>query len=343
MRRFNGPLGNVVTFGLASPMLAILLAILAAPMTTLDEPLSAASSEGCEGGGFTLTLGDGSAVSADGDELEATLPASRLGAVIAVRGKYVEFNIVTDTFGITDYAFTGAPNPLDMTGGIRTPVFASKTPDHRGRVLTGGAELELDEEELNIERSGPGISMKIQAKDCAQGGVFQMEPEREDGTPTIITHVLAGSDGDQLTAFYFDNPNFRAREGDLVPYKDILIPVPTRVNIANDFSRKFVGRDSPQVAERIPQGCENQFLNRQGQPVIVDHCGGVSVWSVASGGRMGAVFGEDAIEVAPPATECTRKCQAQNRVRGRSVKLGFPFPVPNDSRLEPRFPAGVPE
>jgi hypothetical protein len=23
--------------------------------------------------------------------------------------------------------------------------------------------------------------MKIQAKDCAQGGVFQMEPERDDG------------------------------------------------------------------------------------------------------------------------------------------------------------------
>jgi len=30
---------------------------------------------------------------------------------------------------------------------------------------------------------------------------------------------------------------------------------------------------------------------------------------------MGAVFGEDATEVAPPATACTQNCQAQNRVR----------------------------
>ena len=41
-----------------------------------------------------------------------------------------------------------------------------------------------------IERSGPGLDMKIQAKDCAQGGVFQMEPERGDGGTTDITHVL---------------------------------------------------------------------------------------------------------------------------------------------------------
>ena len=56
--------------------------------------------------------------------------------------------------------------------------------------------------------------MKIQAKDCANGGLFQMEPERGDGTATRITHTL-GAD-----AFYYDNPNFRAREGDVVPYKD---------------------------------------------------------------------------------------------------------------------------
>ena len=60
-------------------------------------------------------------------------------------------------------------------------------------------------------RTGTGLSMKIQAKDCANGGIFQMEPERADGTATRITHTL-GPD-----AFYFDNPNFRAREGDVVP------------------------------------------------------------------------------------------------------------------------------
>jgi hypothetical protein len=249
----------------------------------------------------------------------------------------------TATFGIVDYAFTGAPNPLDITGGVRTVVFARKTPNHRGLALSRAMEVELKEENLVIEREGSGLSMKIQAKDCAQGGVFQMEPERGDGATTDITHVLASAaapDGANLTVFYFDNPNFRAREGDVVPYKDTTVVVSTRVNFANDFSPKFVGRDSPQVAQRIPQGCPNEFRNRQNEPVIVDHCGGVSLWRVASGGRMGAVFGEDAIEVAPPAANCTQNCQAQNQVRGESVKLGFPFPVPDDSRLRPRFPAG---
>jgi hypothetical protein len=64
------------------------------------------------------------------------------------------------------------------------------------------------------------------------------------------------------------------------------------------------------------------------------------VWNVASGGRMGMVTGEDATEVAPPATECVQNCQAQNRVRGGAVVLGHPFPVPFDVRLQPPFPAG---
>ena len=53
---------------------------------------------------------------------------------------------------------------------------------------------------------------------------------------------------------------------------------------------------------------------------------------------MGFVSGEDAVEVAPPATECVQDCQAQNQVRGQSVVLGFPFPVPANVRLKPRFP-----
>ena len=35
--------------------------------------------------------------------------------------------------------------------------------------------------------------MKIQAKDCAQGGVFQMEVERADEKVTVFTHTLAGN------------------------------------------------------------------------------------------------------------------------------------------------------
>ncbi len=120
---------------------------------------------------------------------------------------------------------------------------------------------------------------------------------------------------------------------------DGTVTVTARVNFANDFSSKFVGRDSPQVATRILQGCPNNIPNPT-HPGSVDHCGRVSVWSVASGGRMGQVMGEDATEIAPAATVCTQNCTAQNQVNGRAVVVGFPFPVPEAVRLHPAFPAG---
>ena len=83
----------------------------------------------------------------------------------------------------------------------------------------------------------------------------------------------------------------------------------------------------------------NQIATRTGGIATVRHCGAISRWDVASGGRMGQVMGEDAVEVAPPATSCTKRCQARDRVRGESVVLGFPFPVPVQSRLQPPFPA----
>ena len=295
------------------------------------EKAVAASSAGCEGGGFTVTrLADGTTV---GDGV-TTIPASNLAQVFFIDGLYNEFFIVSSTFGIRDYAFTGAPNPLDITGGVRTPVWAEKTPDHRGLVLNSDVNVEIDEEVIVITRAGTGgLVMKIQAKDCAQGGIFQMEPQRGDQTTTLITHVL------DRAAFYFDNPNFRARQGDIVPFKDTTIAVPARVNIANDVSAKFVARDSSQVAERRNEpNCNNQIRTRTGAFATVLHCGGVTRWDVASGGRMGFVTGEDAVEVAPSPTVCIQDCQAQNRVRGRSVKLGFPFPVPAASRLQPRSP-----
>jgi hypothetical protein len=341
MHRLVGVLTSSVLLRAAAPVvLALAGGFFLTPFTSIETPLQAASSEGCEGGGFSIVLPGGAIVDGEGD---TTVPAASLGTSFLVKGKYVEFQVVSSTFGIVNYLFTGAPNALDITGGMRTVVYARKTPDHRGLTLTGQLNVEFKESDIVIDRSGPGLSMKIQAKDCANGGLFQMEPERGDGTATDITHVLAtasGSTGTQFTVFYFDNPNFRAREGDTVPYKDTTVVVTARVNFANDFSPKFVGRDSPQVATRIAQGCPNQIQKRDGTFVTVDHCGGVSVWRVSSGGRMGAVFGEDAIEVAPPATNCTQNCQAQNRVRGQSVKLGFPFPVPDTSRLKPRFPAG---
>src|SRR3954467_3430252 len=286
---------------------------------------NAAASAGCEGGGYSV-------LGLSGDQ-STSVPAATVPATFLVQGKYVEFTVVADSFGILNYTFTGAPNALDMTGGRRTIAFASKTPDHRGLTLTSAVSVELSGEGLVLQRTGPGLGMKIQALDCATGGIFQMEPQRADGTATRITHTL----GDGV--FFFDNPNFRAREGDTVPYKDTTVVVPSRINFANDVSPRFVGRDSPQVATRVLQGCVNTVPapRQPGGTATVDHCGGVSVWDVASGGRMGGVFGEDATEGAPPASACTHQCQARDRVRGQSTVLGFPFPVPAASRLQPRF------
>jgi hypothetical protein len=49
---------------------------------------------------------------------------------------------------------------------------------------------------------------------------------------------------------------------------------------------------------------------------------------------------EDATEVAPPASQCVKNCQAQNGVGGGAVVLGHPFPVPDASRLKPPFHDG---
>lgn len=278
------------------------------------------------------------------------IPAGGIPNTFLVRGKYVEFTVDAATFGVRDWTLTGMSNPLDITGGVRTAVFASKIPDHRGLALNSIINLKMDKESLVISRTGTGgLAMKIQAKDCANGGVFQMEVERGDNTATVFTHVLA--DG----VFYFDNPNVRDRLGDRIPCSGVLpsgalvsceganpdgtVTVTARVNFANDYSNKFVGRDSPQVATRIATGCPNNIPN-QFHPGAVNHCGGVSQWSVSSGGRMGQVMGEDAVEIAPAASACTANCTAQNQVNGRAIVVGFPFPVPDVVRLKPRFFSG---
>ncbi|KFA81946.1 hypothetical protein S40288_11192 [Stachybotrys chartarum IBT 40288] len=57
--------------------------------------------------------------------------------------------------------------------------------------------------------------------------------------------------------------------------------------------------------------------------------GNVAQWKVWSGGRIGAVFGEDALENGPPAVTCTSDCEAQNRVRGSLLVTTMPeFIVP---------------
>jgi len=319
-----------------------IVTLAASSMVCASERAFAAASAGCVGGGFTVLGLSGSQ--------NAIVPAAQVGSTFLVKGLYNEFAVDAQTFGVRDWTLTGAPNDLDLTGGRRTVVFASKIPDHRGLVLTSDVSVNSSGESLVIARTGDGLSMKIQAKDCANGGVFQMEVVRADGTRTRFTHVLA--DG----VFYFDNPNVRNRLGERIPCSGVLpdgrfvicngadpvdgtVTVTARVNFANDLSSAFVGRDSPQVADRVVKDCANTIPNPF-HPGTVSHCGGVSQWDVASGGRMGQVMGEDSTEIAPAAKPCTANCTAQNQVRGRALVVGFPFPVPNAVRLTPRFFAG---
>lgn len=273
-----------------------------------------AKETGCPGGGFTILA------NLAGNADKGTIAANGLPATFTIRGKYVEFDVDAATFGVRNYALTGEGGADSLTGGPRVILFAGKIPDHRGLTLTSDVSYELKDGALVLQRTGAGLSMKIQANDCPTGGIFQMESARGDSAATDITHTL----GAEL--FYFNNPNFSTNAPNLPlcpaggPFTPACTPVPItpRINFATDFAPKLVGRDSPQVATKLSQ------------------TGGTSVWRVSTGGRMGGVLGEDSVEVAPPATACTSHCGAQNQVKGKYPVLGFPFPVPAASRITPR-------
>ncbi|NOK32144.1 hypothetical protein D7W79_22860 [Corallococcus exercitus] len=233
----------------------------------------AATSSACTGGGFTVTLPNGQVLSGDrGTKLKPSQIASH--GLLKVKGRYVEFDVDASTFAVYHYTLTGAANALDMTGGVRTELFTRKEPNLGTRTLDAGdLDIDLTTGSLELRRRGGNLRMKIQAKDCAQGGIFQMEPEDESGAATVITHTLATP-----AIYYFVNP------------------YTGKVNFGN--SAILRGKDSPQVATRISQTDTE------------------TVWSVASGGRMGGVLGEDAVEASGGATACTQDCQAQNRING---------------------------
>ena len=246
----------------------VLTALLAAPGLAAPAA-SAASPTGCEGGAFSVTLPSGRTVSGD-SELRLDSRGLTAASRLKVRGRYVEFDYAPTTGAISDYVYTGAANPLSMTAGVRTPVWASETldraPGNRGRT-----EILFAGEHVRLTTSG-NAKVKIQAKDCATGGVFQQEVETESGAPTVATHTLAPG------AHYYVNP------------------YTGKLNIGD--GRGYVAKDSAQVARRLSQTDT------------------VSVWEITSGGRMGFVTGEDAVELSAGSTSCVQDCQAQNRVRG---------------------------
>src|SRR3989442_2027728 len=115
----------------------------------------AGTAAACEGGGFSLVLPGGTVSGSQ----KGTIPAGALGESFLVKGKYVEFEVGSATFGIRNYTLTGVPNPLDITGGRRTTIFARKTPDQPGPTLHDDLVLRIKERDHMLERTGPVLCM----------------------------------------------------------------------------------------------------------------------------------------------------------------------------------------
>jgi hypothetical protein len=198
-------------------------AALVAALGTTGSPARAASSVGCQGGGFAITLPAGRVLSGNTSWKVAATQLPSHGRA-HVQGRYVEFDVDLSTFAVYDYTLTGASNPLDPTGGVRTPVFASKVPALPGTLDAGDLEVKLFPQGGELRRRGSGLGMKLQLKDCANGGIFQMESE----TQVDVTHTLAAG------IFYFTNPSTG------------------KINFGN--GEELIGKDSPMVAAKLSQG-----------------------------------------------------------------------------------------
>jgi hypothetical protein len=270
---------------------ALVTVLGAAAVATL--PLASAQAKASANGDFTVTVNGTTYNPAPGKDVK--LKNAPVSGTIAVRGVNVGFDVDPATLGVYNYTLTGAPTPDRMVTGP-TVIFASKVPvltaaQKAGITLQG---LEVKDDNVVIELGNATGSVKVQAKDGATGGIFQIEPEYAAATEFV--HTLGP------TVFYFTNP-FTGK----INFGNGLDPV-TPAQSATGYHQMLLGKDSPQVATKLYQD------------------GAVTRWLVTSGGRMGGVLGEDAIEITAGAANCTSQCQAQERIRG---SLPVP-PLPTD-------------
>ena len=238
-------------------------------------------------GNFAVTVNGRTHDPAPGREtrLQSVTPSGR----VVVRGVHVGFVIDPATLGVYEYTLTGAPDAQRMVSRP-TVVFASKVPVLTPAQLRGVriTELRLRDDVLVVRFGTAGGEFKVQAKDAPQGGIFQME--QEFGGAVEYVHTLGAG------LFYFVNPfTGKINFGDGI----------SAVASGPDAHQMMLGKDSPQVATKLEQTATT------------------TRWSVTSGGRMGGVLGEDAVELSAGATNCTSDCQARNRVQGS-------LPVPPD-------------
>ena len=95
------------------------------------------------------------------------VPSAKVNNQIAhVKGKFADFFVDMNTFTVLNYTLNG------------TKIYDSKTPTVSSP-LNSPLFLKLNNEQLVLQRSGSGQDqdLKIQAKDCDNGGTFQLEPD----------------------------------------------------------------------------------------------------------------------------------------------------------------------
>lgn len=250
-------------------------------------PAAAQAKTTSTGGDYAVTVNGTTYNPAPGKD--AKLKDVTVTAPIVVSGRNNRFTIDPATLGVYDYTLTGAPDTQRMVTSP-TVVFSSKVPTLTAAQRSGTrlSSLEVRDDALVAIFTTAGGKLKIQAKDGAQGGIFQMEPEF--AASVELVHTLGPG------LYYFVNQfTGKINFGNGV---DAVASSP-------DAHQMLLGKDSPQVATKTYQD------------------GTVTKWLVQSGGRMGGVLGEDAIELSAGATNCTSQCQAQNRINGS-------LPVPPD-------------
>ncbi|PYY61881.1 hypothetical protein DEJ30_15745 [Curtobacterium sp. MCPF17_003] len=258
---------------------AIALGTVAAAALVGVSPANA-SGKTSTGGDYAVTVNGVTTNPAQGKELRVR--DTPVSGTIAVRGKHNGFDIRIADLGVYDYTLTGAPDTQRMVTKP-TVVFASKVPSLTAAQLasTKLSSLEVKDDTLVVIFSTGAGKLKVQAKDGAQGGVFQMETEFAG--PVTFTHTLGAG------LFYFTNPyTGKINFGDGT----------AAVSAGSGAHQMLLGKDSPQVATKTSQTTTT------------------TTWTVQPGGRLGGVLGEDAVELSQGATNCTSDCQAQNQIRG---------------------------
>jgi hypothetical protein len=259
---------------------AVLAAALIAASGILFVAIPAEAKTTSAGGDYAVTVNGTTYNPAAGKDIK--IQNLSVSGKITVSGRNNRFTIDPATLGVYDYTLTGAPDTQRM---VTTPtvVFSSKVPTLTAPQRSGVrlSKLEVKDDAIVAIFTTSAGKLKVQAKDGAQGGIFQMEPEFAG--PVEIVHTLGPG------LFYFVN-EFTGK----INFGDGTNAVASGANA----HQMLLGKDSPQVAVKTFQS------------------GTVTKWIVQPGGRMGGVLGEDAIELSAGATNCTSQCQARNRING---------------------------